>query len=130
MGTRISARLLLAIGLLASCFSASANPRLLLFGGPGHRVFLGCLNCDRYSNESVQNQYSDYGSRYSDTSVLNPYSDYGSKYSDYGACNRYASDPPVIVDDNGNYYGRLTVNRYADQTRMNDVAAWISGVCA
>ncbi len=93
-------------------------------------MFLGCLNCDRYSNESVQNQYSDYGSRYSDTSVLNPYSDYGSKYSDYGACNRYASDPPVIVDDNGNYYGRLTVNRYADQTRMNDVAAWISGVCA
>ena len=28
------------------------------------------------------------------------------------ACNPYATDPPVIVDSAGHYYGRLTLNQY------------------
>jgi len=51
-------------------------------------------------------------------SIFNPYSQFGSRYSAYSACNPYATDPPVIVDENGNYYGRLTVNTYyGDGTR-------------
>jgi len=47
-------------------------------------------------------------------SIWNHLSDYGSRYS-IGVCNPYASDPPVIVDSSGQYYGRLTPNAYHRQ---------------
>jgi hypothetical protein len=116
---------------VASGSAYSAADSLLIFGGDGHHVFLGCLNCGRYDTDSVFNSYGNYGSRYSSESVLNPYSDYGSRYSDYGACNPYAQDPPVIVDRAGNFYGRLTLNRYHPQrTRNAQTLAWLAGVCA
>jgi hypothetical protein len=86
--------------------------KLMIFGGPDHRTYLGCLNCNRYAADSVSNQYGRNGSRYSAESIWNPYSQFGSRYSAYGTCNPYATDPPVIVDENGRFYGRLTVNIY------------------
>lgn len=41
---------------------------LLLFGGGGQDVFLGCLNCSRHDDSSVCNQYGEFGSRYRDKS--------------------------------------------------------------
>jgi hypothetical protein len=35
---------------------------------------------------------------------------YGSNYSDSSPWNRYATSPPVIVDEQGNFYGYLTAN--------------------
>lgn len=124
---RVVACLVLVLGAVET---VQAEPRLLIFGGTNNRQFLGCLNCDKYDSNSVFNPYADFGSRYSDTSILNPYGDYGSKYSDTGACNPYANSAPVIVDDAGNYYGRLTMNRYADQTSLQKLVAWLGGVCA
>jgi len=98
--------------------SATAVPesgQLMLFGGSGHRTFLGCLSCSQYSAESVFNTYGRFGSRYQTNSIWNSYSIYGSKYSEYSACNPYATDPPVVVDEYGNYYGRLTVNAYSSE---------------
>lgn len=88
----------------------SAPVALLLFGGNDHKTFLGCLNCAESSQSSVLNQFS-YGSPYGQT-IFNHYSDFGSAYSLTGACNPYATDPPVIVDSSGRYYGRLTLNQY------------------
>ncbi|QDE39802.1 hypothetical protein FIV34_11585 [Luteibacter pinisoli] len=110
--------------------AASADQALLVFGGKGHDVFLGCLNCDKYAGNSIQNSYGPYGSKYSETSILNRYSDYGSKYSDTGACNEYANDAPVIVDNAGNYYGKLSLNKYGGQTRNSDIVAWLTAVCS
>lgn len=93
----------------------SRQQKLMLFGGEGHKVYLGCLSCSEYSTDSVFNQYGTFGSPYSSTSIWNHYSEYGSAYSSRGACNPYANDPPVIVDLDGNFYGRLTLNEYHAQ---------------
>jgi hypothetical protein len=107
----------------------AAQTELLLFGGDGHKVFLGCLNCSKFDGASVLNEFGQHGSKFSSESIFNQFGEYGSPYSTHSACNAYATDPPVIVDRSGNYYGRLTVNRYGDPTRLAYYAAWIAGVC-
>lgn len=100
----------------AGAAGSQAQPaKLLIFGGADHKTYLGCLNCNEYASDSVFNTYGDHGSPYSTQSIWNHYGEFGSSYSVYGACNAYASDPPVIVDQNGAYYGRLTVNEYHPQ---------------
>jgi hypothetical protein len=102
---------------------------LLIFGGPGHDTFLGCLTCSEYSSDSVHNEYG-FGNPYGQT-IFNGYSQFGSPYSTYSACNPYASDPPVVVDEDGEFYGRLTLNRYHRQAITDDrVMSWLRGVCA
>lgn len=86
--------------------------KLMLFGGTDHKTYLGCLNCSEYASDSVLNQYGEYGSSYSSSSIWNSFSEYGSAYSNESACSPYAADPPVIVDQTGKFYGRLTVNKY------------------
>jgi hypothetical protein len=93
----------------------SRQQKMMLFGGEDHKVYLGCLSCSEYDTDSVFNQYGTFGSRYSSTSIWNHYSEYGSAYSSWGACNAYATDPPVIVDLDGKFYGRLTLNEYHAQ---------------
>jgi len=46
----------------------------------------------------------------SQTSIFNHYNEFGSPYSSFSVCNRYATDPPVMVDGSGRFYGRLTLN--------------------
>jgi len=120
-------------GVAQGLAAASPSPtevKLLVFGGPGHKTYLGCLSCSSYSSESLFNSYGIYGSQYSSTSVLNAYSDYGSPYGGYSACNPYASDPPVIVDGAGKYYGRLTVSFYrSDGPPTAKLRGWIAAVC-
>jgi hypothetical protein len=102
----------------------------MLFGGRSHAQYLGCLNCSKYDSESVFNRYGEFGNKYSDTSIFNRYGDFGSRYSEYSACSPYADDPPVIVDQGSNFYGRLTVNRSHPQaTRDANLLAWVHAVC-
>jgi hypothetical protein len=102
----------------------------LLFGGENHKTFLGCLNCSKYSADSISNRYGTYGSPYSSESIFNKYSDYGSKYSEYGICNRYANDPPVIVDQEGKYYGRLTMNKFHPEIGIGKkLIGFVTSVC-
>ena len=107
------------------------SQKLMLFGGPGHKTYLGCLNCNQYDTDSVFNQYGNHGSRYATDSIFNPYGDYGSRYSNYSACSSYAMDPPVIVDEGGNFYGRLTLNQYhAQATKDEELIRWLEdSVC-
>lgn len=103
---------------------------LLIFGGQDHKTFLGCLNCSASSTSSVLNQYSQYGSSYSASSIFNKYGIFGSAYSNYGVCSTYATDPPVIVNRAGGYFGRLTLNTsLSDAVRDDRVHAWLLGVC-
>ncbi len=119
--------------LAAAAAGATATPsrpqKLMLFGGEGHKVYLGCINCSEYATDSVFNNYGTFGSRYSSTSIWNHYSEYGSAYSNWGACNPYATDPPVIVDLDGNFYGRLTLNEYHSQIGTGkNLHDWLYGV--
>ena len=67
---------------------------LYIYGGEDHDVFLGKLNASKYDSKSIWNEYGTYGSA----------------YSSYSPFNSYASYPPVIVDEEGNFYGYFTVN--------------------
>ena len=92
--------------------TAQNNVALLLFGGDSHKIFLGCLNCGQYDSGSICNKYGQQGSKYNSDSIWSKYGNYGSKYSNQSPWNRYASEPPAIVDKEGNFYGYLTANQY------------------
>lgn len=92
------------------------DPRkVMVFAGKGHKTYLGCLNCAPVSKDSIFNEDGYYGScpigRFETDSLWckGPLADFSSTFSDYSACGRLASDPPVIVDSEGGYHGRLSV---------------------
>lgn len=85
---------------------------LQLYGGEDHDVYLGCLNCDKYNSNSIWNAYGTFGSKYNSNSIWNSYGKFGGKYSSNSPFNTYASNPPVVVDKEGNFYGYFTVNKY------------------
>ena len=93
--------------------SSGAAGRLLVFGGRDHKVFLGCF-CDPTDVDSVFNRSGSHG-QFSTDSLWNRFSEYSSTFSSYSVCNPYASDPPVVVDSRGAFYGRLTINMFGDK---------------
>ncbi|WP_257214664.1 hypothetical protein [Variovorax sp. 54] len=104
----IAAASLSDLGSIASAQTTA----LLLFGGTGHKTFLGCLNCGSYDGGSVCNAYGQFGSRYQSDSIWNPYGTYGSKYNSASPWNKYSTDAPAVVDKEGNFYGYLSANPY------------------
>lgn len=98
--------------LIFGLLSGLSWARMLIYGGPNQETYLGCLDCGSYHSESVTNKYGRYGSRYGLDSIHNPYSSFGSKYSSYSVCNPYAVSPPIVRDESGRVYGKLTINRY------------------
>ena len=120
-----------ASGASAPSGGGLVGQEILVFGGSGHKTFLGCLTCSEYNSSSLLNQYGSYGSAYSSTSIFNKYGDFGSPYSSHSACNQYANDPPVLVDRSGAFYGRLTLNRYhKDAISDSKTVAWLAAVCS
>src|SRR5579883_1940199 len=85
--------LLLAVVAVAY---AQGSPEVLIFGGQGHREFLGCLNCSEMSPNSVWNDMSQYGWG-NGFATWNPFGPYKNPYGSESACNEYANDPPVLV---------------------------------
>mgnify|MGYP003309311395 FL=1 len=99
--------------IIAVLFIGIANGQtLLIYGGSNHDVYLGKLNASRYDSESIWNEYGRYGNKYNPNSIWNEYGQYGSKYSSYSPFNEYGSNPPVLVDSQGNFYGYFTANKY------------------
>ena len=85
---------------------------LYIYGGRNSDTFLGCITCSPYDSDSVYNPYGAHGSPYASDSIFNDFGQFGSEFSSYSACNQYASDPPIVVDDRGQFFGYLTVNEY------------------
>lgn len=94
---------------------------LYIYGGEDHDVFLGKLNASKYDSKSIWNEYGTYGSEYNTNSIWNEYGTYRSEYSSYSPFNSYASYPPVIVDEEGNFYGYFTVNKYKSKRANFDL---------
>ena len=114
---------------LAQWKPQQGSDEIALYGGPDHATYLGCVNCSRYDSASVLNTDGPYGSDTSGTSIANASSIYGSPYSAYSACNLFATDPPILVDDQGNYYGRLTINLSQPGPPTDALQAWIFRLC-
>jgi hypothetical protein len=68
---------------------------------------------NEYASNSIYNEYGKYGSQYQTNSIFNAYGNYGSDYSSLSPFNQYASNPPGLYDKNGNFYGALSINKYA-----------------
>lgn len=121
---------LAAAVMLMSPSGSAAQGKIMIFGGSEHDTYLGCLSCSEYSSESVFNEFSQFGSSYSTNSIYNSLSRFGSRLSTYSACSRTASDPPVIVNQDGDYYGRLTINNsHPDQISSREILSWLRSVC-
>lgn len=102
----------------------------MVFGGPDHKTYLGCLNCSEYAPDSMKNRFGLHGSPNAVESIFNHFGLYGSKFAVNGACNKFSVDPPVIVDSEGNYYGRLTLNPYAQGIGVGkEYMEWLAAVC-
>lgn len=85
---------------------------LYIYGGTNEKDYLGKLNASRYDSESIWNPYGTYGSKYNSKSIWNQYGTYGSKYNSNSPFNEHASNPPVLRDKNGKFYGYFTANKY------------------
>lgn len=107
------------------------DDRMMLFGGPNRDVYLGCLNCSgTVGRDSVFNPVGRYGSSVSQTSIANAVSPYGSLVSRYSACNPLASNPPVIVDAAGRFYGELTTSIVRPKRNTTPwLAQWLAATC-
>jgi len=72
--------------------------------------FIGAI-ANEYNSDSIANEYGA-GSEYRSDSIFNDYGNFGSEFSSYSAFNDYASSPPIIVNDNYQFIGYLTINKY------------------
>lgn len=123
-------RLLLLTVVFAAASCAAQNHKIMIFGGNDHRTYLGCLNCSQWAPDSVLNHLGAHGSQLESESIFNRFGEFGGKFSNNSPCSPFASAPPVIVDERGNYYGELTIAFRPNRTRSLALQNWIAGVCA
>ena len=92
---------------------------LLLFGGDKNEVYLGCITCNKFDNESIWNKFGTYGSKFNSESIWNKFGTYGSKFNMYSPWNKHSIQAPVVVDKTGTFYGYFTINKHL-QKRVRD----------
>ncbi len=86
--------------------------RLLLFLPLNvHAAYRGPLSANEFDPNSVANPFGT-GSSFSSNSVINEFGRYGSLYSNQSATNSYATDAPMLSDQQGPYRGKLSTNQY------------------
>jgi hypothetical protein len=98
---------------LILCFSSLYSQVLNLYGytdGKNYDTYLGCINCNQLDKNSINNTNGVYGSKFSTTSIYNSNSEFGSKFSDKSPYNQFATHPPIVVNEKGNFLGYLTTN--------------------
>jgi hypothetical protein len=104
-----------------------------VWGGTNYAQYLGsfsCAFCSDFSTESINNQFSLYGSQFSTTSIRNQFSLYGSQFSNDSACNQFASNPPRVYNSNRSViYGELTINQFRPAA-IGSLFSWLqTDVC-
>lgn len=120
-----------AVAFFVVLSSAANAQELLLFGGNGHDVFLGCFNCNEFNSESICNEFGS-GSAFKGDSIFNEFGQFGSEFSSSSPWNEFSSsnDVPVLVDRQGGFYGYFTINEFrsdavyfaSNLAEMHDIA--------
>ncbi len=98
---------------------------LHLYSGKDNNLYLGCLNCSEFDQNSVWNNYGTYGNKFSQKSIWNEYGTYGSLFSSESPWSEFSTNPPVIVDKEGNFYGYLTVNKFYKKRAEFELALYL-----
>lgn len=70
--------------------------------------YLGRLG-PSYGTDSIFNSSSSYGNTYGTNSIFNTSSDYGNSYSSSSVFNDGASNPPIIISEDGELLGKLSI---------------------
>lgn len=110
-----------ALMLIATEANAQSKA-FLLYGGENNQIFLGCLNCGKFGTASVCNEFGSHGSEFATDSIWNEFGAFGSEFSSSSPWNEFTSSAPVIVDEDGNFYGHFSANEFhANRTR----AEWV-----
>ena len=83
-----------------------------IYGGTSsHDTYLGCLNCAANDEFSIWNPTGKYGINSSnENNIWNNGSSFGNPRSRYSPWNSNGTNPPAIVDFDGNFYGYFTAN--------------------
>lgn len=124
-----SLRALLVLLICLTGFAFAQNEKIMIFGGENNDVYLGCLNCSKFESDSLFNEFGRFGSKFRAESIFNNFGDYGSKFSNESACNKFAQDPPIIVDEDGNAYGVLTLNKnHRHAIKIDSILEWLEEV--
>lgn len=72
-------------------------------------IYLGCLDCNAFSTDSVQNAFGTFGD-YASLTTRSQFSKFGNTFGSFSACNTAASYPPLITDDSSGQYGYFSKN--------------------
>ena len=110
--------------LPASSLLSPAKRGLYIMANDG--AFLGTLDTNKFSGDSIFNQFSQYGNQYSGVSIFNTYGTYGGPYSSLSAFNEFTPTPPRIMSGD-QFLAYLTKNPFL-QPRVDpdEVEAWVT----
>ncbi len=75
---------------------AHSAPPILVDSKTGK--YLGNLSTNQHDPDSVSNPHGRYGSQYSEDSINNPHGKYGSSQSNDSPNNPYATNAPIVLD--------------------------------
>jgi hypothetical protein len=107
-------RLIAALALWIWIWPDTALAKTMLFGGSGHKEYLGCLECSEFASDSICNGFGKFGSEFSSSGIFNEFAGYGNEFSSKSPWNEFATsnEVPVLVDENGKFFGYFTINEH------------------
>jgi hypothetical protein len=73
--------------------------------------FLGRVNRNRFDQNSLTNQFGDYGNQFQPNTIFNQFGPYGSLFSMLSPFNKFTQTPPHF-ERNGRFIAYLTVNQF------------------
>ena len=73
-------------------------------------IYIGSI-ANKFSSDSIANEFG-WGNKFKSDSIMNEFGRFGSNFSSYSAFNSFASTPPIIVNQNNEFVGYLTVNNF------------------
>lgn len=95
-----------------------------------HKTLLGCLTCSASEKDSVFSETGPFGTRVEAQSIYNRAGNFGAVFSNDSPCNVSAANPPVVLDDEGHFYGMLTLNQSLQPTTVPGLIDWLSSACS
>lgn len=83
-----------------------------------HAQYLGNLSSNEFDPDSIANPFGA-GNPFTPNSLTKEFSRFGSPFSNQSASNPYATDAPLLYDQQGNYRGKLSTNQYDPDSTSN-----------
>lgn len=106
--------------LLCFCLTLQANEicynleNTYIVAQDERNTFLGKIE-NSFSNDSIFNEFGDFGNEYSSISIFNEYGVFGSEFSSYSTTNSFTSTPPMIIKE-GKLIGYVSTNKTIPNT--------------